>query len=109
MGKPKASLSTEPHHGNLQLDRQQQSLIIQDLSASRRKLEDDNQMLRQELEDAKIMIRLLKLKIDKKDHPTNRSKGLILLSSFVKKAKKPSSKDVFKNPMAPGRKTFQSP
>ena len=42
----------------------QQSLILDELIGSRKKMEQENQLLRERLEDAHMMIRLLKIKVE---------------------------------------------
>ena len=47
----------------LQLDRTQQSMILEELTVSRQKLEEENQILRDELNEAKLVIRFLKFRL----------------------------------------------
>jgi hypothetical protein len=115
----------------------QQSLILSELSTARTKLEEDNQRIRDELEDARMMIRLLQMKLEYQQKSTIKVKAVGSSDSTVKgglpggywkamdwaaktggstrkglffnrKKHQPTKKEAFNNPTAPGRKTFRS-
>lgn len=99
------------------LHTQQQSLIFGELMSTRKKLEEENQQLRQELDDAQIMIRLLRLKLSAQkkggsltsEDTTAKASSRFFggsNSDIPKERKSRSRKDSFKNHLAPGRKTF---
>lgn len=104
----------------------QQSLILGELVSSKKKLEEENQRLRDELQDAQLVIHLLKLKLEddkvrcSSTVSSQRSAGAAtekipsvyiqqLEKAQQRKAKKRlvSRKEAFRNPAAPGSKTFQ--
>ena len=106
----------------------QQNLILGDMMTTRKKLEEDNQRLRDELHDARMMIHLLKLKVKENEHvitskasrtvnsqdstveagvPSRYLKALEWAHRKSAKKRAPSRKDTFKNPAAQrGQKTF---
>jgi hypothetical protein len=115
----------------------QQSLILSEMSTARTKLEEDNQRLRDELEDARMMIRYLQVKLEYQQKSTIKVKAVGSSDSTVKgglpggywkamdravkaegsprkglffnrKKHQPTKKEAFNNPAAPGRKTFRS-
>ena len=111
----------------MDLHKQQQDLIFGDLNASRQKLTEENQMLRDELVEAKMIIRLLKMKLDERENegiktsPVNSRDSTVkqgIPASYIKavekskkkrflfKQKSISRKEAFLNPRPPGSKTF---
>ena len=110
----------------MDLHKQQQSLIFSDLNASRQKLAEENQMLRDELAEAKMIIRLLKMKLEERDAkvpkaavdskdttvkhgiPANYAKAMDRSKKkrYLFKQKTPSRRDAFLNPKPPGTRTF---
>jgi len=112
---------------NMDLHKQQQDLILRDLNASRQKLAEENQQLRDELVEAKMIIRLLKMKLDEREDqnvktsPANSKNSTVKLGAplsyskavektkkkrFIFKQKSLSRKEAFLNPTPPGAKTF---
>lgn len=118
-------------------DRDQQSMILLEMSTARTKLEEDNQRLRDELEDARMMIRLLQVKLEHQQKSTIKVKAVGSGDSTVKgglpggywkamdraadtggsarkglffnrKNRLTTKKEAFTNPAGPGRKTFLS-
>jgi hypothetical protein len=118
-------------------DRDQQSMILLEMSTARTKLEEDNQRLRDELEDAHMMIRLLQVKLEHQQKSTIKVKAVGSGDSTVKgglpggywkaldkaadtgggtkkgiffnrKSHQLTKKEAFTNPAGPGRKTFVS-
>jgi hypothetical protein len=118
-------------------DRDQQSMILLEMSTARTKLEEDNQRLRDELEDARMMIRLLQVKLEHQQKSTIKVKAVGSGDSTVKgglpggywkaldkaadtgggakkgiffnrKSHQLTKKEAFTNPAGPGRKTFLS-
>lgn len=116
----------------MDLHKQQQSLIYSDLNAARQKLQEENQMLRDELAEAKMIIRLLKMKLEEQDAaaakikpPTTNAvnskdstvKGGVPASyakavdrskkkRYLFKQKTPSRREAFLNPRPPGARAF---
>lgn len=110
----------------MDLHKQQQSMIFNDLNASRQKLAEENQMLRDELAEAKMIIRLLKMKLEERDAkapkaavdskdstvkqgtPVTYAKamGRSIKKRYLFKQKSPSRRDAFLNPRPPGTRTF---
>jgi len=108
----------------MDLHEQQQELIFRDLNASRQKLEEENQRLRDELVEAKMIIRLLKMKLDERENegiaasPVNSRDPTLKQGKAAEKTKKKrflfkqkslSRKEAFMNPKPPGAKTFALP
>jgi hypothetical protein len=118
-------------------DRDQQSMILLEMSTARTKLEEDNQRLRDELEDARMKIRFLQVKLEHQQKSTIKVKAVASGDSTVKgglpggywkaldkavdteggtrkgiffnrKVRQPTKKEAFTNPAGPGRKTFLS-
>lgn len=100
----------------MSLHTDQQSIILNEMSTARKKLEQENQILRDELHDAQLMIRLLKQKLK---HAKSGKGGWRLFNSSIVtnrdlKAFQKASEDrlrnkrrnAFDNPSAPGKKTF---
>jgi hypothetical protein len=105
----------------------QQSLIITEMSAVRKKLEEENQLLRDELDDAHKMIELLKVKLraaivgsvranPNKSWFGNMNAANVTsrdIKAFEKGTKqffsgnKVSKRNTFLNPAAPNQKKFQ--
>lgn len=52
----------------MSLHTEQQSLILSEMSIARKKLEEDNQRLRDDLEEARLLIRLLQVKLNQAEH-----------------------------------------
>ena len=114
----------------MDLHKQQQSLIFSDLNAARQKLEEENQMLRDELAEAKMIIRLLKMKLEEQDAaqikppptgaanskdsttkggiPANYAKAAERSKKkrYLFKQKTPSRREAFLNPRPPGSRAF---
>lgn len=112
----------------MDLHKKQQSLIFNELNASRQKLEEENQMLRDELAEAKMIIRLLKMKLDERDAKAINTSAVnskdttikqCIPANYVKavenktkkkrylfKQKTPSRRQAFLNPRPPGSKAF---
>jgi hypothetical protein len=114
----------------------QQSLILSEMTTARRKLDEDNQRLRDELEDARMMIRWLKVKLEHQQKSSIKVKAVGAGDStvkgglpggywkaldravkpgitrrglfFGKNKHQPTKKEAFSNPSRPGRKTFDS-
>jgi hypothetical protein len=109
----------------------QQTLIFQEFMSTRRKLEEDNQRLREELEHARFSIRILKTKLDKsqgrakmkKKQCSGRPDDVTVEEESANKHWQslpfsrgkvngqhrpltPSRKDTFRNLFVPGQKTF---
>lgn len=113
---------------NMDLHRRQHDLIFSELNASRQKLTEENQMLRDELVEAKMIIRLLKMKLDERESeavktpPVNTKDTTVrqdVPASYIKamernkkkgflfKQKTLSKRNAFLNPRPPpGGKTF---
>jgi hypothetical protein len=118
-------------------DMDQRSMILLEMSTARTKLEEDNQRLRDELEDARMMIRFLQVKLEHQQKSTIKVKAVASGDSTVKgglpggywkaldkaagtgggtkkglffnrKSHQPTKKEAFMNPAGPGRKTFLS-
>jgi hypothetical protein len=109
----------------------QQSLILGEMMTARNKLQEENQMLRDQLQDAEMMIRLLKLKLadnnidldlpnggGRPESPKRKSKvgpvlrpnGKNMGDSKQKSSKlnqQNTGKHAFRNQVAPGKKTFE--
>lgn len=93
---------------------QQQSLIWSEMTNVRRKLEEENQMLRDQLVDAQLTIQNLKDRLKKKKKNKSstswfgsKTKGGSDSATYPKTQKaKISRKNAFDNPLAPGKKTF---
>ena len=114
----------------MDLHKQQQSLIFSDLNASRQKLADENQMLRDELAEAKMIIRLLKMKLEERDGKIGAPSTTAVVNSkdttvkqgtpanftkvmdrskkkrYLFKQKTPSRREAFLNPSPPGARAF---
>ena len=111
----------------MDLHKKQQSLIFNELNASRQKLAEENQMLRDELAEAKMIIRLLKMKLDEREAKEIKTSAVNSKDSTVKqgipanfmkaverskkkrylfKQKAPSRREAFLNPRPPGSKAF---
>jgi hypothetical protein len=112
------------------LHTQQQSLILNEMSASRKKLEEENQKLREDLEEARHCIQILKLKlheskmtvttssVNSKDStvkgglPSRHWHALDATTQHKKSAtifgRWAAQKNAFRNPTQPGKKTFTS-
>lgn len=106
----------------MDLHKRQQHIILSELNASREKLQQENQMLRDELAEAKMIIRLLKMRLDESKKVTSftpvesRDGGVTakLFTSpertrkrrYLFKQKSAKQKDAFRNPRPPGAKTF---
>lgn len=106
----KSTMTSRNHHtpaacmnlGDVKLSQHtdQQALILTELSIARKKLEEDNQRLRDELADAYHKIGILKRKL-------KGQRG----GKWWDKAKsgensKLSKKDTFRNPITPGKRSF---
>jgi hypothetical protein len=118
-------------------DMDQRSMILLEMSTARTKLEEDNQRLRDELEDARMMIRFLQVKLEHQQKSTIKVKAVASGDSTVKgglpggywkaldraadtgggtrkglffnrKSHQPTQREAFTNPAGPGRKTFLS-
>ena len=116
----------------MDLHKQQQSLIYSDLNAARQKLQEENQMLRDELAEAKMIIRLLKMKLEEQDAaaakikppttnavnskdstvkggvPANYAKAVDRSKKkrYLFKQKTPTRREAFLNPRPPGARAF---
>lgn len=102
----------------MDLHKQQQSLILNELTTSRQKLEEENRMLRDELAEAKMIIRLLKMKLDvlgderaitttgvlskitKSNTATSKKKRFLFKPKII------TRREAFLNPRSPGSKLF---
>ncbi|CAB9520353.1 expressed unknown protein [Seminavis robusta] len=100
---------------NIKQDSKQQSMIIQDLTTWRKKLEQDNLQLRDRLDLAEDTIRDLKaVKRAKQQEQQQKQQEVVSkrMTSWLKKhvKKLPNrKKDAFQNPAHPGEKTFKVP
>jgi len=105
----------------------QQSLILGEMITARDKLQEENQLLRDRLQDADMVIQLLHMKLERARAKNRSSKKQTKISSqntsqlrgaladWIPKTKqakgkfKSSNKDAFRNKVAPGKKTFVAP
>ena len=106
-------------------DTHQQTIILREMMCARSKLEEENQQLRDKLQDAEMLIRLLNLKLEHatgcddseedteevKTTKANSSKALPSSAALMlgwRLSKKPAirKRDAFKNSYPPGRRTF---
>jgi len=116
---------------SLTLHTHQQTLILEEMMCARNKLEEENQLLRDKLQDSEMMIRLLHLKLEEVSSSSTTSsdasgEGKKINKGNVSIAVPPSSslmgwrqkrrshtpsqrRDAFKNTMAPGKRTFEPP
>lgn len=108
----------------LTLHTDQQSLILADMICARNKLQEENQQLRDKLQDAEMLIRLLHCKLVETTSasPKNKNQSSSVCCSASSSAtikswrqmrkRTPSvmafKKDVFKNSLIPGKRTFES-
>ena len=130
--KRQSAKNVNPGFG-MTLHTDQQSLILGDLITARDKLQEENQLLRDRLQDADMVIRLLHMKLEKakaknkskkqtksssqdstpqSDLPARSPRAAIDWISNTKHRKgkfKSPKKDAFKNKVAPGKKTFVAP
>ena len=98
----------------------QQSLILGEMMTARNKLQQENQMLRDKLQDSEMLVRLLQHKLteNKIDFDLGKEYGIIvddfpLLTHKanrkpMEKVKPNLNKNAFRNQVAPGKKTFES-
>jgi hypothetical protein len=98
----------------------QQSLILGEMMTARNKLQEENQTLRDRLQDAEMMIRLLQIKLTEHNIrfditketgiPINK-KPVLTNKANRKTTERPKSmavkKNAFRNQVAPGKKTFE--
>lgn len=123
-------MKRSPDVSGVSLHTDQQSLILGEMMTARNRLQEENQVLRDKLQDAEMMIQLLHLKIEDicpvsrrvvierrsaHDIPILRSRVGQLTSEgtahrkFAVEKKKPKSlsrNNAFRNKVAPGKKTF---
>jgi hypothetical protein len=107
----------------------QQSLILGEMMTARNKLQEENQMLRDKLQDAEMMVQLLQLKLSENGAGTDIPKisgrptyelpnlknkiGQVFDRKLNQKIaekgklKSISHKNAFRNQVAPGKKTFE--
>jgi hypothetical protein len=111
----------------MDIHQKQQNLIFSELTAARQKLIEENQVLRDELAEAKMIIRFLKSRLDESEArmlraPAVKSKDSTakqgIQSSFMRIPEKPQKKryifksktssrrEAFLNPRPPGSKSF---
>jgi hypothetical protein len=129
MVKTRYSAAIEAATFSVGLHTDQQSLILGEMMTARNKLQEENQMLRDQLQDAQMMIQLLKLKLTEKKidldlpkvegrpaSPKRKSKvGSVLrpIGKNIVDTKHKSSmpnlqnKHAFRNQVAPGKRTFE--
>lgn len=107
-------------------DTHQQTIILREMMCARSKLEEDNQQLRDKLQDAEMLIRLLHLKLEQangckdSEEETGEIKSTKTTSSSAlptstvlmlgwRQSRKPAmrKRDAFKNSYPPGRRTFE--
>lgn len=112
---------------NMGLHQDQQTLILSEMMTARRKLEEENQQLRDELYDSRMMIRLLKHQVEQQKKESKGTATVRSNDSTVKagqpasyfralewklyknqeaRRKKQSRKNIWKSIIAPGKKTF---
>lgn len=121
----------------MDLHKKQQNIIFGELTASRQKLAEENQLLRDELAEAKMIIRLLKMRLDESREAKALKASATAINSkdttvkqgvpasyvqalehtkaerskkkrYLFKQKAHSRRDTFLNPRPPGAKTFHS-
>ena len=109
-------------------DTHQQTIILREMMCARSKLEEDNQQLRDKLQDAEMLIHLLRLKLEQatgykdsgdetgeiKSTKTTSSSALPSSATLMlgwRQTRKPAmrKRDAFKNSYPPGRRTFEPP
>jgi hypothetical protein len=111
----------------MDLHQKQQNLIFSELTASRQKLIEENQVLRDELTEAKMIMRFLKARLDEIEVKKLRAPAVNSRDSMVKqripssfmripekpqkkrylfKSKNASRRETFLNPRPPGSKSF---
>jgi hypothetical protein len=98
----------------------QQSLILGEMMTARNKLQQENQILRDKLQDSEMMVRLLQHKLTEHKIDFNLSKECGIMSDDfpiltqkanrkpMEKVKSNQNKNAFRNQVAPGKKTFES-
>lgn len=98
----------------------QQSLILGEMMTARNKLQQENQMLRDKLQDSEMMVRLLQYKLNEHKIEFDFTKECgIVVDDFpvltqkvnrkpMEKLKSNLNKNAFRNQVAPGKKTFES-
>jgi hypothetical protein len=101
----------------------QQSLILGEMMTARTKLQEENQILRDKLQDSEMMVRILLLKLAEHDIKFDVTKAFgvpmddravpdnstCLPRKALEKAKtKTTNRNAFRNQFAPGKKTFES-
>lgn len=98
----------------------QQSLILGEMMTARNKLQQENQMLRDRLQDSEMMVRLLQYKLSENKIEFDLTKEFgIAVDDFpvlthkanrkpMEKVKSNLNKNAFRNQVAPGKKTFES-
>lgn len=123
------NLQMIPDTFGVSLHTDQQSLILGEMMNARSKLQEENQLLRDKLQDAEMMIRLLQMRLQESTGSptakvksrssqestlTSRRVGLTFdwnpkrKSSTNRKSNTTSrKKDTFKNEVVPGKKTFK--
>ena len=102
----------------MDLHKQQQSLIFDELNASRSKLAEENQMLRDELAEAKMIIRLLKMRLDESNAQqtmqttavNNKETAITQGSQYIKAVERSKKKRyLFKQKTQTRREAFLNP
>jgi hypothetical protein len=99
----------------------QQSLILGEMMTARNKLQQENQMLRDKLQDSEMLVRLLQHKLAEHNIKFDITKECsIQVDDFfpilthkanrkpMEKLKSNPNKNAFRNQVAPGKKTFES-
>ena len=109
-------------------DTHQQTILLREMMCARSKLEEENQHLRDQLQDADMLIHLLHLKLEEAtgcenlNEATEESKktkksassafpsSTALIMGWRQNKKPPTRKrDTFKNAFPPGKRTFEPP
>lgn len=124
-----ATSSMSPAGYGLSLHTDQQNLILGEMINTRNRLQEENQELRDSLQDAEMVIRLLHMKLEKeraanrqkKEKPSKekdrkdcsesplRTKNFDWRSKRVIGKAKAYNKQAFLNVVAPGKRTFEPP
>lgn len=98
----------------------QQSLILGEMMTARNKLQQENQMLRDKLQDSEMMVRILQYKLSEHNIEFDLTKECgSMMDDFpvlthkanrkpMEKLKLNQNKNAFRNQVAPGKKTFES-